>query len=93
MSLKYQMLFDYADGVYAPALTSPSQIAQGGGGAWNAANWDEFLWSMPLISHGEVNIDGVGRNVSFLIWHESATDLAFSMQGLMLQYSVLGLVR
>ena len=97
VALKYQMQFDYADGVYAPALTSPSQIsnviAQGGGGAWNAANWDEFLWSMPLISHGEVNIDGVGRNVSFLIWHESATDLAFSMQGLMLQYSVLGLAR
>ena len=46
-----------------------------------------------MISHGEVNIDGVGRNVSFLIWHESATDLAFSMQGLMLQYSVLGLTR
>lgn len=91
-TIYFKEIFDYGDGTYAPSINF-STDAYGGGGKWDASDWDEFLWSLPVQTQAEANIAGVGRNMSLLIWHESALDDAFSIQGLLVHYSILGMTR
>lgn len=91
-TIYFRQLFDYADGTYNGSINY-STVARGGGGQWNLDEWDTFRWSLPVQTQAEANIDGVGRNMSLLIWHESAGDAPFFMQGIVLHYSPLGLSR
>lgn len=88
----FRELFDYADGNYQPSINMAT-TAYGGGGQWNVDGWDTFQWSLPVQTQAEQNISGVGRNMSLLLWHESALDEAFSLKGLIIHYSILGLAR
>ena len=88
----FRQLFDYADGNYEPSIQY-STNALGGGGYWNTDEYDTFRWSMPAQGTAEANIDGVGRNMSLLIWHSSALDKSFNLQGIILHYSTMGLAR
>ena len=90
--IKFRELFDYADGMYAPSIQF-STSAYGGGGQWNVNSWDTFQWSLPVQTQAEQNVAGVGRNMALLMWHESALDDAFSLQGLIVHYSILGMAR
>ena len=92
VAIKFRQQFDYADGTYASGLTNEA-IAIGAGGQWGVSGWDQFYWSLPIATQAEANIDGVGRNMGLLIWHESAFDQSFTLQGLLLQYSIMGLAR
>jgi hypothetical protein len=91
-TISFKELFDYADGNYAAGINQTAE-AYGGGGQWNVSEWDTFQWSLPVQTQAEANIAGVGRNMALLIWHESALDEAFTMQGLLLHYSILGMTR
>jgi hypothetical protein len=91
-TLHFKELFDYADGYYAAGSNDYTQ-AFGGGGQWNTSEWDTFQWSLPIQTQAEANISGVGRNMSLLIWHESALDESFNLQGILIHYSVLGMTR
>lgn len=88
----FRQQFDYADGNYQASLTNEALVA-GGGGQWDASSWDQFRWSLPIANKAEANIDGVGRNMGLLIWHESAQDRPFLLQGLLLQFTAMGLSR
>ena len=88
----FRELFDYGDGNYSPSIIF-SASAYGGGGQWNVGDWDEFQWSLPVQTQAEKNVAGVGRNMSMLIWHESALDEAFSLKGMVVHYAQLGLAR
>lgn len=59
-------MFDYSDGQKELTVGNPV-ILYGGGGIWNASQWNEFIWSAALGGRAECYIDGIGRNVSFLI--------------------------
>ena len=89
-TIYFRQVFDYGDDTYMPSINS---TAQGGGGQWNVDTWDTFQWSLPIQSQAEANIDGVGRNMSVLIYHESSLDDAFNIKGLLVHYSPLGLAR
>lgn len=91
-SILFRQQFDYSDGQYAASLTNEA-IAIGGGGQWDASCWDQFYWSLPIVTKAEANIDGVGRNMGLLIWHTSSIDRPFLLQGLLLQYTIMGLAR
>jgi hypothetical protein len=91
-TLNFRQLFDYGDGKYAPSINQSSSV-QGGGGQWDVDSWDTFLWSMPVQTQVEANVAGVGRNMALLIWHESALDEPFNIQGLLVHHSILGLAR
>jgi hypothetical protein len=91
-TINYRQLFDYADGNYTPSINFSTDV-QGGGGQWDVDEWDTFLWSMPVQTQAEANVSGVGRNMSLLIWHESALDAPFNLQGILVHYSVLGMAR
>ncbi len=92
VSISFRQQFDYSDGTYDASLTQGT-ATQGIGGQWGVQEWDTFFWSLPAMTQTEANIDGVGKNMSLLLWHESATDKPFTLQGLLLQYSILGLAR
>lgn len=92
VAIHFRQQFDYADGKI-PASLSYEAIALGKGGLWDVAAWDEFFWSQPSISRVEANVDGVGRNMSLILYHESADDTPFTLQGLLTHYSVLGIQR
>lgn len=92
VDINFRQQFDYSDGMYAASGTQEAG-AGGGGGTWDASSWDTFYWSQPIVTQAEANIDGVGRNMSLLLWHESANDRPFVLQGLLTHYSVLGLAR
>lgn len=58
-------LFDYEDGNKSASIGEPI-VLYGGGGLWNAANWNEFIWTTAINGQAECQIDGVGANASFL---------------------------
>jgi hypothetical protein len=91
-TLYFKQRFDYADGEYATG-SSVQVDAPGSGGQWNASDWDRFFWSMPSATRAEAHIDGVGRNMGLLLFHVSDRDEPFTLQGFLLQYTILGLKR
>ena len=90
--LRFRQQFDLDNGQYRASITHTAS-GLGGGGRWEASDWDQFYWSMPVQTMAEANIDGAGRSMGLLVWHESASDLPFTLQGLILQYSVMGMQR
>lgn len=56
--------FDYGEGM-TPDSGPHSLEVYGGGGYWNAINWNDFYWSSPVYGRAEFYIDGFGRNASF----------------------------
>jgi hypothetical protein len=65
----------------------------GGGGFWDIANWDEFLWDGQAISTARAELQGTGENIGFLIFNESAKKDPFIMQGITLHYDLRRLQR
>ena len=66
--------YDYGDG-YQPISGERDFTAQGGagdflvsggGGLFDTAIWDQFYWSAPVEARAEADIDGIGRNASFI---------------------------
>lgn len=92
LSLRVAGEVDYADPA-EPALAQQDVSAVGGGGFWDAVNWDQFNWSSPVEGKIEVFIDGVGESMSLLLGGEEADEEPHILQGLTLFYSVRGTVR
>ena len=92
VQINFKQQFDYSNGTFPPGLASSMQVV-GNGGAWGSSPWNSFYWSAGLETEADVNADGVGRNMALLLWHESATDEPFYIQGLLLHYSIYGLQR
>lgn len=65
----------------------------GGGGQWDNAEWNDFIWSAQIVSEASVDIVGTGRNMALLITHQSADTLPFTIYNVTLQYSLRGMVR
>lgn len=69
--------FNYGDGhnpisgraafMVAGAGLGNDFVVTGGGGNWDMATWNQFFWSAPIEGQAEIPIDGMGRNVSFII--------------------------
>ena len=57
-----------------------------GGGFWDVDNWDEFFWDGQPISTARGDLTGTGENISFVFFHEGATTLPFTLQGITLHY-------
>jgi hypothetical protein len=92
MTLNFRQLMDYADDYYAAGIVQGGNM-NAGGGTYDINEWDTFIWSAPLVSQAETNIDGVGRNMSILVWHEDDFTPSFTVQGMLLHYSILGIAR
>jgi hypothetical protein len=76
------------------AFPAPSVFAvQGGGGEWDAVNWNEFYWSAAVEGLAEVYLDGVAKNMSLLIAGEADDEAPHTLQGITYFITPRGLVR
>ena len=82
--------YDYGSG---GSSSGAQATVYGGGGFWDVANWNNFVWSSAVVASAEAYLNGSGMNISLLIVHSSATDPAFTLQGVQLNYSLRGLNR
>jgi hypothetical protein len=89
-TLNYVASYDYGTG---GSSSSSQATVYGGGGFWDVASWNNFVWSSAVVASAEAYLNGSGRNISLLIVHTSATDPAFTLQGVQLNYSLRGLNR
>ena len=76
-----------------PVLEEQALVGEGGGGFWDAVNWDQFHWSSPVDGEAMAYIDALGRNLSLLFGGEEADEEAHILQGLTLYYTVRGALR
>jgi len=89
-TLDYLADYDYGSG---GSSSGAQATVYGGGGFWDVANWDNFVWSSAVVASAEAYLNGSGMNISLLIVHTSATDPSFTLQGVQLNYSLRGLNR
>lgn len=92
VTIQFRQQFDYSDGMY-PTSSTQTASATGIGGTFDLATWDTFYWSKPINSEAVAHIDGTGNNMGLLLWHSSAMDEPFALQGLLIHYSEMGLRR
>lgn len=76
-----------------PAVAEQSFAVFGGGGFWDEASWNNFLWSSRVIGRADAHIDGFGNNISLTIGTSSATELPHTLSSLMILYSQRGPLR
>lgn len=57
-----------------------------GGGRWNVAKWNQFLWSSPGVGNPEAYIDGAGKNISVLVYTEETYAAPHTLHGMTLHY-------
>lgn len=89
---QFRLLFDYADGDYPASIVFDESVI-GAGGVFNESAWNTVRWSAPAHSSVEETVDGVGKNMGLIILHESGFDDPFTLQGLIIQYSMRGMRR
>lgn len=84
--------FDYGSDYQPPSLEQTFDVS-GGGGFWNASNWNDFQWSTALQGIAEAYISGIGRNCAIGILSDATHELPHTLSSLTLNYMNRGLVR
>ena len=82
--------FEYGNTTQAGSYDNQSALV---GGQWDIATWDRFFWDSAQLSSPEINIDGVGRNISLTIYHNDAVDAPFIVSAAMVDFSIWGIKR
>lgn len=78
--------FSYSS-INVPAARVNELDLSGGGGFWDAVNfiWDQFIWDGPPITEMRADIDGIGTNVSLLVYGDEREDF-HTLQGVILNW-------
>jgi len=84
--------FDYASADRSPAAAVDFNVS-GGGGFWSEDNWSEFYWSAGAEGVASARINGIGRNISLAIRHNSTYEEPHVLHGVTLNYSQRGMRR
>ena len=64
-----------------------------GGGIWDEATWESFIWDGQLVGEALAYIDGQGINVSMLIKGESNFETQHTLQSMTYNFSMRGVRR
>lgn len=95
--LNFKQSFDLDDGTYRPTGNQSGlqdlNTVGNDGGTWAESSWDTFRWSAPVASQATAHIDGFGLSMNLLMWHSSAIDPCFTIQGLLIHHSKMGIAR
>lgn len=81
--------FDYAAG-YQPYAHGDVFGVRGAGGIWGLSNWTEFYWSAPTVAQAESYLQGVGENMSLVIFSKSKSMAGYILQGVTTMFSARG---
>ena len=86
ISLQYTADFDYSSPDIAQARTETLSFG-GGGGYWNADNWNDFNWGEAEYPQPIADIDGEGVNMGFLINSEATWEQPHTLYGATIEYT------
>lgn len=84
--------FAYGD-PYQPAGIEETFSIASGGGFWDEANWNEFYWSAQVVGQAEAYVDGIGQNISVVIFSQTDFEEPHTLSSLTLNFSYRGLIR
>lgn len=84
--------YSFADTDTPPAIEQQFEVA-GGGGFWNSAFWNDFLWSAPVQGKADAYLDGLGNNISLGIISETATEEPHTLSSVTLNFAYRGQIR
>ena len=80
---------DFNYGTTEPANYATQQ-ATAGGALYGASSYGTAVYGGGLSGLCEVNVQGVGQNVSLLASHTSATDAPWTLNAVIIEYSLIG---
>lgn len=100
-TIKMQPIFNFGHAdVQAATVADTSRMVvtdlQGlaeAGGVWNVDEWGEFVWDGQLLSEAYADIVGSGRSMALVIYSEGVDAPSFTLNGVVLHYSIRGLKR
>lgn len=81
--------FDYGVGLQPYSHEEIFGIS-GGGGLWGLSSWAEFLWDSPTVAQAESYIQGLGANMSIIVFSSSAAMDSYILQGMTVMFSPRG---
>lgn len=86
--------YDLAGGspVYAQS-SADSKATVGAGGYWDQFTWDDFTWDAPIVTSFDVPLGGTEKNISLLVYGNSAIDSPHTIQGATFQFTIRRLAR
>lgn len=67
--------------------TAPIMALSGGGGLWDIANWNEFVWDAPTYAGVALKLELEGYNLSVSFSGNAVNDTPFTITGMLYQYS------
>ena len=76
----------YEDGRAPEQGLTDGEIA-GGGGFWDEALYDEFVWETPLNGYHVYDLAGIGRNASLLMISNQSKEASWTLNGISLHHS------
>jgi hypothetical protein len=80
---------DFNYGTTDPANYA-EQDATAGGALYGASNYGSAVYGGGLSGLCEVNVQGVGQNISMLVSHTSATDAPWTLNAVIVEYNLIG---
>ncbi|UWQ30260.1 hypothetical protein [Leisingera sp. M523] len=86
ISLTYASDFDFGN----PDIPSGSEAGlsfKGGGGFWDTAFWDNFYWDSAVQGQAEMELNGIGQNVSIALASEAIYEKPHVLSSLTINYT------
>lgn len=83
--------YDYMNANIPTAQTSSISVSAGNM-TWDVDNWDTYNWSSDSdsVEQPEAYINGMASEMGLLIYHKSSTQTPFTINGVMIEYSMQG---
>ena len=90
LTLYFRPEFDYMNSNVPTPVTS-SVTVDAGDLYWDIGNWDEHYWADDGDeTPPEAYINGVATEVGLIIWASSATNEPFTLNGVFIEYQMIG---
>lgn len=86
-AIRFQPEFSYSDNNIQGHLTV-EETAQGTGGYWDAAIWEQFFYDAELVNSPEFLITGSGTNLALIFYSSNDLDLGHILQGMLINYII-----
>lgn len=86
ITLKVKPEFNYGN-PDSPSHQVRSENVLGGGGQWGLDDWNEFLWSAPIVGKAQADIAGSGENMALLFYHKGRSE-PFTVYNVTVHYMI-----
>lgn len=91
VTLQFTPEFSYGN-VDIPVSSTQDLLVQTGGGYWDSAIWDNFIWSAQSIGTAEAYVFGSGTNISLVIRSLGTYEQPHTLQSVLLHYTQRGIL-